>query len=241
MKIKIAIVLLILVIGSVVAWKFLHKKEFLYAGTVEATEIDISPRISSVISSLSVKEGEEVKSGQTLLTLDSEEIKLDQELAEKDYKRGLDLYKNGTMTKEAFDKLQYKYNQMTLRLHWCAIQSPIDGTALDVYHEVGEYVTPAVKLVTLADLKEVWSLIYVPQPLLAKLQLGLKVQGLIPESKKWIDGEIVHMNDEAEFTPKNVQTREERTRLIYGIKIRFPNPDRILKPGMSIEVRLPDF
>jgi HlyD family secretion protein len=54
-------------------------------------------------------------------------------------------------------------------------------------------------------------------------------------------GTILKINDEAEFTPKNVQTRSERTRLVYGVKVSFlgANDDEILKPGMTIEIELP--
>ena len=57
---------------------------------------------------------------------------------------------------------------------------------------------------------------------------------------KPFDGQIISIRNEAEFTPKNVQTRDERTRLVYGVKVQFQNPTRILKPGMTIEVKLPE-
>jgi len=67
------------------------------------------------------------------------------------------------------------------------------------------------------------------------------VEGLLPEMPgKRFPGRIALLRDEAEFTPKNVQTRSERTRLVYGVKLVFPNPDGILKPGMTIEVKWPD-
>ena len=99
---------------------------------------------------------------------------------------------------------------------------------------------PGMKLLTLADLGEVWAVVYVPQPLLAKLSLDMEVEGVLPELPgKRFKGRVSHIHSEAEFTPKNVQTREERTRLVFGVKVRFPNPDRVLKPGMTVEVRLP--
>ena len=67
-------------------------------------------------------------------------------------------------------------------------------------------------------------------------------EGLLPElNHREFTGKIVKINDEAEFTPKNVQTRAERTRLVYGVKVSFlgVNEEEILKPGMTIEVELP--
>ena len=68
----------------------------------------------------------------------------------------------------------------------------------------------------------------------------MAVTGILPEVRgRVLKGTVARIREEAEFTPKNVQTREERTRLVYGVKIAFPNPDGLLKPGMTIEVRLP--
>jgi HlyD family secretion protein len=93
----------------------------------------------------------------------------------------------------------------------------------------------------LADLREMWVTMYVPQPVLHKLSYSMKLTGLIPEAgNKEIEGVITHINDEAEFTPKNVQTRQERSRLVYGVKVTFQNKDNILKPGMTVEVKIPD-
>jgi HlyD family secretion protein len=64
----------------------------------------------------------------------------------------------------------------------------------------------------------------------------------LPElNNREFDGKIIKINDEAEFTPKNVQTRSERERLVFGVKVSFlgANDQEILKPGMTIEVKLP--
>ncbi len=62
---------------------------------------------------------------------------------------------------------------------------------------------------------------------------------MLPEMPgRFFPGRIAMIRKEAEFTPKNVQTRNERARLVYGVKILFPNPEETLKPGMTIEVKL---
>ena len=63
--------------------------------------------------------------------------------------------------------------------------------------------------------------------------------GLAEDPGKTFEGRITHINDQAEFTPKNVQTEKERTNLVYAIKVTFPNPDGVLKPGMTLEVQIP--
>ena len=72
--------------------------------------------------------------------------------------------------------------------------------------------------------------------MLYKLSVGQHVVGVLPEADNMqFDGQIIKISETAEFTPKNVQTREERMRLVYGIKVKFDNTDKILKSGMTIE------
>jgi HlyD family secretion protein len=68
----------------------------------------------------------------------------------------------------------------------------------------------------------------------------MPVNGYLPEAgDRAFPGRISVIYSEAEFTPKNVQTRSERTRLVFAVKVSFPNPDETLKPGMTVEVELP--
>lgn len=231
--------LLAAVLATLLAWKLFRRGDFLYAGTIEATEVDISPRLSSVIASFDAKEGQTLHAGDPMVKLSCEDIKLGADIAERDFKRAQRL-KDSSMTEEAYDRLKNKRDDAALKLDWCAIKAPVDSTVLSTYHEPNELVSPSMKLLTLADLREVWAIVYVPQPLLAKLSLDMPVEGILPEMKgRVFNGRISRINDEAEFTPKNVQTREERTRLVFGVKVKFPNPDNVLKPGMTVEVRLP--
>ena len=149
--------------------------------------------------------------------------------------------KSGGLPKEAFDLSLKNKQEADLKWSWCEITSPIDGRILTNFMDNNEWVMPGMKLVSVADLSHVWAYIYVEQPMLSQLKLGMSVEGSIPElAQGTFSGKIIKINDEAEFTPKNVQTREERSRLVFGIKIQFENKEQVLKPGMSIEVRLPE-
>lgn len=107
------------------------------------------------------------------------------------------------------------------------------------FREVGEVVAPGSTLVSLANPYDIWAYFYVPYEMLHKLNVGQHVIGTLPEAAgKTFSGTIIKINEQAEFTPKNVQTREERTRLVYGVKVKFENPDLTLKSGMTIESTL---
>ena len=239
-KIIIAIVIVAAIAGGI--WFFSHReKEFLYAGTVEATEVTLSSRLSAIISDVTVREGDAVRKGQILVRLSADDIAVAADAAERDFRRAQNLLAAGTMTQDAYDKLKFKQDDARTRFGWNVIAAPADATVIARLHEPGEMAAPGTKILTVADLSKVWAYVYIPQPMLGKISLGMKVSGLIPESNdRSVSGTIVRINDEAEFTPKNVQTRKERTRLVYGIKVEFDNKDNILKPGMTVEMKLPE-
>jgi HlyD family secretion protein len=241
MKKKAILVLVILALIAIIGWRLYGGGPFRYAGTVEATEVDVPARLGTLIGSYAVKEGENVQAGQKLVSLTGEDFKLAAELAEGDLKRGEMLYKSGSLPKEQYDHLRIKRDDAYLKLSWCTVNAPLSGTVLTTYHEPGEWASPGTKLLTLADLREVWVRIYIPQPMLRTVSYGKKIKAFLPEMKnKEFEGTVSHINDEAEFTPKNVQTRAERQHLVYAVKVTFPNPDGVLKPGMTLEVELPD-
>lgn len=238
-KIRIVLALVLASLAGILVWWFVHGKEFLYAGTLEATEVTLSAGVSSLVESYLVKEGEHVKKDQVLIRLEGKDLKVAADLAESEFKRSLQLLHDGTLTQAAFDKVKAQRDQAALLWSWCAIAAPRNGIVLATYHEAGEWVRPGVNLLTLGDLSDMWAYVYVAQPEVARLAPGQEVRGFLPELPgKIFSGRIASIRSEAEFTPKNVQTRDERTRLVYGVKVKFENPEEILKPGMSIEVKL---
>ena len=230
----------VVLVAAFVGWKLLSRPEFRYAGTVEATDVSLSPRISSTISTVTVQEGDVVNPGQALVELGCEDLKLAADIAAHDFARSEKLYKEGSTPFETFDRDRNHRDATALAVSWCLIASPIHGTVLARLHEPGEWASPGVNLLTLADLDSVYVYIYVPQTVLYKLKPGEHVEAFLPEAgDKPRGGRVAFIRPEAEFTPKNVQTREERTRLVYGVKIYLDNADQALKPGMPVEVKLP--
>jgi HlyD family secretion protein len=241
MKKKLIPLIILVVIGTGLLIKARSGRDFRYAGTIEATEVDLSARIQGVIDAYGAREGDPVKKGAVVAALDCADLKLAAGIATQDFKRAEELYRGGSMSRENYDRLKYKRDDSALKVDWCSLKSPVDGRLLYAYREKGELVSPGTKLATVADLSEIWAYIYVPHDLLARLGTGMEVTGYLPEAAdRAFPGRISVIYSEAEFTPKNVQTRKERTRLVFAVKVSFPNPGEMLKPGMTIEVKLPD-
>jgi HlyD family secretion protein len=216
-------------------------KPFRYAGTIEVTKVDVPARVASVISAVTVQEGDSVQEGQVVVRLACEDLRIAAERVQGDFERVTLLRRANAASAEEEAHIKAARDDAILRVGWCDVAAPLTGTVLTRYHEPGEQVAPGSKLLTLADLRQVWAYVYVPQPLLAQLRIGMELTGRLPELQdRALPGRVIKINDEAEFTPKNVQTREERTRLVYGVKVRFQNPNGLLKAGMPIEVALPE-
>jgi len=214
---------------------------FVYAGTIEATKVDVPARVSTVIGTIQVQEGDAVREGQVLALLTGEDIKINEESLASYFARADWMVRSGELALPNYENLKTSLKLAKLQKEWLTVKSPVTGTVLTRYHEPGEQVMAGMRLFTIANLDALWAYVYVPQPMLYRIRPGMQVAGALPELRgREFAGTVLKVNDEAEFTPKNVQTREERTRLVFGIKIGFDNSDGILKPGMPIEVRLPE-
>jgi HlyD family secretion protein len=117
-----------------------------------------------------------------------------------------------------------------------SIVSPTAGIVTHRATEQGEFVVPGTILLTIADLEEVRLEIFVPESDLGKLRFGQSADISIDSyPDRVFNGEVIFISPEAEFTPKNIQTKEERVKLVYRVKISVPNPENILKPGMPAD------
>lgn len=120
----------------------------------------------------------------------------------------------------------------------CKIISPAKGTILETYLETGELANPGKPVLKMADLSNLELKVYVSGAQLSKVKLGNSVKVLIDQGNKEmqaLSGKISWISSESEFTPKIIQTKEERVKLMYAVKVVVPN-DGTLKIGMPGEV-----
>lgn len=119
------------------------------------------------------------------------------------------------------------------------IRSPINGY-LNIRHvEVGELALPGTHLFSLIDLTQTYVRTYVPERLVGRVKIGDRVE-VISDSfpEKIFKGKVNYISDKAEFAPKDIQTKEERLKLVFMIKSYLENPEGELKPGMPVDVRI---
>ena len=200
------------------------------------------------------------------LQIDNAEVSFD--LADKEMVRAQQLIKSGSIGQQQFDKINTQFKQANLaretaraaltiakadlaaldatidllekQFRDCFPTAPSSGTVLTKYMESGELATMGKAIVKIARLDTVWVKLYVPAGDLSRLKLGQRaVIDTEDSGESTLDGHITWISSEAEFTPKNVQTKESRADLVYAVKITIPNEKQILKVGMPVAIDVP--
>jgi HlyD family secretion protein len=117
------------------------------------------------------------------------------------------------------------------------VKAPVGGTVTSKLVDAGEVIAPRTPIVVISDLDHAWANVYVDEPVVPRLRLG-QAATLVTDAGQRLAGTITFISPKAEFTPRNVQTADERSKLVYRIKVSVDNKDGILKPGMPVEAEL---
>jgi HlyD family secretion protein len=127
--------------------------------------------------------------------------------------------------------------QLEQQLEDASVRSPAEGVVTEKLAERGEVVGAGGGIALVTDVAGAWLNVYVGEPHLGAIRIGQEVE-VRTDDGQVRKGEISFVSSEAEFTPKNVQTQDERVKLVYRVKIRLFNDDQLFKPGMPAEARI---
>ncbi len=239
----------------------------LLSGTVEVTEVNLGFKAAGRLSALVVDEGQRVMRGDRLAELDSAEMKnivaqnraavevveAEQERSRKDYERAVALVEKEVIPPQQLDAAKKSYDAAIAqlrqtraalaasqdRLRDMVITAPVSGVVLRKNSEAGETVAAGAAVYTLGDLENPWIRVYVKEDKLGLVKLGQKAEVMTDSfPKKTYLGIVTMISSEAEFTPKNVQTQEERVKLVFALKVSVKNENEELKPGMPADVKI---
>lgn len=312
LSIVVAVILILIIFKS-------DNNQFVVSGTVEAREVDISPKLAGRIESIYADEGDFVKKGDLLLQMDDQQLRIQveraiaaQKAAEEslqdleagarkeeiasavasleaaeaankkasdDLKRAEELFKEGAASKDFLEKASLQYDTAKTNRNMAkekldllkagarinviasakyAVQqakrsvdelmfiktdsrtfSPIDGVVTLRSAEPGEVVASGTPVLTVINPSDCYIKIYISEKILGKVSIGQDVD-VITDSypDKNFTGKLTYIASEAEFTPRNIQTQEERVKLVYAAKVSIPNKDLLFKPGMPVDVRI---
>ena len=119
------------------------------------------------------------------------------------------------------------------------LRAPTTGVVVEKLLDAGEMATPRAPLVVLTDLDHAWAEVFVNEPQMPRIKLGQAATVFTDAGGRGIPGTVSFISSKAEFTPRNVQTAEDRSKLVYRVKITVDNRQGVLKQGMPIEAEIP--
>ena len=144
---------------------------------------------------------------------------------------------------EARARLQLASKELELaelNLARCQLFAPVAGRVLSKSREAGEMVQPGTPVITVGDLSRPWVNVYIGERDLGKVQLGMAAAVTVDSfPNDPFKGTVTFVADRAEFTPKNIQTPDERVKLVYRVKVEVEPRDELLKPGMPADALIP--
>ena len=144
---------------------------------------------------------------------------------------------NVSQAEAGLKQAQAALSVIDVQLEKTIVKAPVDGIILARNIEVGETIAPNAVVLTVGQLENVNLTVYIPETEYGKVKLNDKVSIQVDSfPDETFTGTVVYISDQAEFTPRNVQTMEGRRTTVYAVKIDVPNPDLKLKPGMPADV-----
>lgn len=234
------------------------------SGTIEGNDVRISFRVTGQIEELLADEGSVLRAGQIVARLNKDELwKVREEAAaglrlaqyqygldNLDYIRAENLFAAGAISaqkrdaaktkadtsKSSAEQLRASLELAETKLGWADLASPLNGYVLVKSAMPGEVVQSGSPVLTAVDLNNIWVTAYINESDLGRVKLGQKAYVMTDSYRnKKYEGWVSFINQQAEFTPKYIQTTEERVKYVYRIKVRADNSSLDLKPGMPAD------
>ena len=212
-------------------------------GTVESNEYQVASAIAGRIETVTVSEGDAVKTGDVIAQLDDAALKLQLSQAQQGVKAAAAQVSyekdNGTSAELAAARARLEQAKAAVKLAqvqlgYATVRSPADGVVVAVAANAGENAGPGKTLVTIADTSDLFVRTFVPEPDLGELKLGQVAAVSNGDDKS--DGTVTFISSQAEFTPNTVETKEQRGNLVYEVRVSITDTSGTFKPGLPVDV-----
>ena len=241
-----------------------NNKAIKVSGNIEGNDVRISFRVTGQIEQLLADEGMVIKTGDVVAKLNTDELskikaeaeaslklaEYQYELDKIDYIRAENLFQAGAISaqkrdtartkmdtdKANVDQLHAQLELADTRLGFADLASPLNGFILVKSAEEGEVVQTGAPVFTAVDLNDIWVTAYINEQDLGRVKLNQEAYVMTDSYRnKRYKGWISYISQQTEFTPKYIQTTEERVKYVYRIKVRVDNSSLDLKPGMPAD------
>lgn len=252
----LAIVLVVIVLVTAgLAWAWWSNRHAAdraepISGAVESNQYQVAASITGRVSEVTVAEGDKVAKDQVLVHLDSSSLGLQVTQAEEGVKAAkaavaqerdkLNNDEDGA-SEAAVEAAQARVRQAEAAVDLAktqqdnaTIKAPHDGIVTSVTTNAGQNAAPGRPLLTLSDSQDLYVRVFVPEPKLGAVRIGQRARVAGPNGD--VDGTVSYVATQAEFTPNNVNTLDQRTKLVYEVRVRISDASGELKPGMPVDV-----
>jgi HlyD family secretion protein len=241
--------------------------ELFYSGTIEATQAKLSFQVPGRVAKVNFQEGQVVKEDELIAELDRAELEARYGQARayaqsasdtlvnarKNYAHFEELFKKGVVSEKERDNLKLTYEiaqsklaeaksllkQASVYLDYTQLKSPMDGVITSRNIEPGETVSAGREVITVSNLSSVELKIFVEETQIGKVRPNQQVAVTVDTFPgKVYEGRVSFISPDGEFTPKIIQTKKERVKLVYLVKVTIENPNFELKTGMPADALL---
>ena len=215
------------------------------SGTVEATEYQVASALAGRVATVTVSEGDQVTAGQVMVRLDTAALDLQIRQANdavraaqaavaqaKDTGTSADV----RAARARVDQAKTAVALARVQLTYATVTAPHAGTVVAVTANAGENASPGKTLATISDPTDLFVRVFVPETEIGSVKLGQAAKITTDSTSKTYNGRVEFVGSQAEFTPNNVETKDQRVKLVYEARIRIFDPSGELKAGMPVDV-----
>jgi len=214
----------VLVVAGAVAFQFrpqANENVLRASGTIEADEVTLAAEVPGRIALLDVDEGSTVSAGQVLGRLVDPVLEV--------------------QLKQATGNNPAQQQVVQAQLERLELRAPSGGVVQKRLVRAGQVVAAGSPILTIADPRDLYLTLYVLEAQLGRVAVGQRVSVRVdPYPERVFGGRVQTIATRAEFTPRNVQTQRDRQNLVFGVKVRLPNPDGALKAGLPADATFED-
>lgn len=251
--IPVIVVVVLLLIGGGAWWWWSSLQaspaaaQWQATGSVEATNYQVASALAGRVTSVKVAEGDQVTKNQELIRLDRSALKLQLKQVEQGVTAAKAAVTNAkddsgsTKADIAAAKARLKQAEAAVglarvQLGYTIITAPRNGTVVLLTTNAGQNAGPGRTLVTLIDPTDLFVRIFVPETEVGKVRIGQAARATADSGQQAYDGTVSFIASESEFTPNTVQTKDQRVKLVFEVRVRITDPSGALKAGMPVDV-----
>lgn len=249
-RLRIVVAIVVILAAAAAAWYWWSNREtgvssgVVAAGTVDAEQVQVSSLVAGRIVHAAIAEGDRVDAGQLLYRIDDSVLRLQVAQAQAAvraasaaYKQAVDDDKSDAdiaAAKAQFETAQAAEKIVAIQLSYAAVTAPATGTVTAVASTLGELASPGRTLATITRDGDLFVRVFVSESSIGRVSIGQKAT-LETDTGEKADATVTFIASEAQFTPSNVETKDQRAKLVYEVRLR-PASAEHLNPGMPVTV-----